>query len=221
MKPKLLDLFCGAGGATKGLQRAGFYVVGVDIKPQPHYCGDEFYQADALTFPLDGYDAYWASPPCQRYSMMQHIHKNKEKHPDLIEPTRFRLKTTDKPFIIENVNGSPLNGLIMLCGTMFGLKISKHRYFEINFDMPINAPYTCNHKGIYDHYHGGEGGRQERIKCYAIMGIDWFMTRQEIREAIPPAYSEYLGKQLMTVLGLTTEAECMNGDTKAQQGELV
>src|SRR3989304_4238301 len=103
-KPKLLDLFCGAGGATKGYQRAGFYVVGVDNKPQPHYCGDEFHQADALTYPLAGFDAYHASPPCQAYSRLRHLPWLKNKnYPALIEKTRSILEASGKPWIIENV----------------------------------------------------------------------------------------------------------------------
>src|SRR3990167_10972018 len=101
-KPRLLDLFCKAGGATKGYQQAGFYVVGVDIEPQPHYCGDEFYQADALTYPLEGFDAYHASPPCQRYSVMTNgrWQDRLPNHPDLIQPVSERLSATNKPYII-------------------------------------------------------------------------------------------------------------------------
>ncbi|MBU2249763.1 MAG: hypothetical protein KKD77_23655 [Gammaproteobacteria bacterium] len=105
-KPRLLDLFCGAGGSAKGLQRAGFYVVGVDIKNQPHYCGDEFHQADALTYPLDGYDAYWASPVCKGGSIASSCRPGlKAKYPEQITPIRKRLLETGKPYIIENVKG--------------------------------------------------------------------------------------------------------------------
>jgi len=200
-KPKLLDLFCGVGGASMGYYRAGFEVEGVDIKPQPHY-PFKFYQADALEFPLEGYAAYHASPPCQYYSMMQNIHKNKNKHPDLIPPVREILLKIQKPFVIENVYGSPLKGHLMLCGTMFGLKIRKHRYFETNFPMPLFAPRVCNHKQVYDHYHGGEEQRGEKEKLAEILDIDWMVGnyRSEIRQAIPPAYTEYIGKYLMEFL---------------------
>lgn len=205
MKPKLLDLFCGPGGAGMGYHRAGFEVEGVDNKPQPHY-PFKFYQADALEFPLEGYDAYHASPPCQAYSIMQHIHKNRDKHPDLIAVTRDRLAKTGKPFVIENVNGAPLMGtVVMLCGTMFGLKIPKHRFFEVSFRMPLFLPRVCNHTGVYDPYHGGEMARGERVKMAQVIDIDWFMTRPEVREAIPPAYTEYIGKYLIEAIKYSTK----------------
>src|SRR5438552_15961975 len=101
MRPRALDLFCGAGGATKGLQRAGYHVTGLDIRPQPRYCGDAFHQADALTFPLDGYDLIWASPPCQRYSIANNIH-GRSDHPDFISDVRKRLGRQGAPWLIEN-----------------------------------------------------------------------------------------------------------------------
>ena len=194
MKPKLLDLFCCAGGATKGYQLAGFYVVGVDNRPQPNYCGDEFHQADALTFPLEGYDASHASPPCQCFTMMQNIVKSKEKHPDLIMAIRERLIATGRPYIIENVYKSPLQGHLMLCGTMFGLHIIRHRFFECPW-MPLTLLSPCDHADVYDPWH--KDGIGQREKLLEAMGIDWFMTRPEVREAIPPAYTEYIGKYLM------------------------
>ena len=181
-----------------GYYRAGFEVVGVDIKPQPHY-PFEFHQADALTYPLEGFDAYHASPPCQKFSRMQNIHKNRNIHPDLIEPTRKRLEKINKPYVIENVVGAPLRVDLLLCGTMFGLRVPKHRVFESN--IPI-LPFTmmCNHEKVYDPYHGGEAARGEKEKYSAVMEIDWFMTRPEVREAIPPAYTEYIGKYLIQEL---------------------
>src|SRR5579859_2276963 len=104
MKPRLLDLFCGAGGSAKGYQRAGFYVVGVDIKPQPHYCGDEFHRGDAMTWPLEGFDVIHASPPCQAYSVMTKRTKGAQAtHPDLIAPMRRRLQRANQRWVIENV----------------------------------------------------------------------------------------------------------------------
>ena len=194
---KLLDLFCGAGGAAMGYHRAGFEVVGVDINEQPNY-PFEFIQADAIEYLVNHYkdfDAIHASPPCQCFSMMQNIHKNKDKHPDLIEPTRKLLEELDKPYIIENVIGAPLRIDLFLCGTMFGLPIARHRIFESNVSMPL-LTMMCKHDNLYDPWHG-EGSVGQREKLSAAMGIDWFMTRPEVREAIPPAYTEYIGKELL------------------------
>lgn len=131
MRPRLLDLFCGAGGASMGYHRAGFEVIGVDIKLQPHY-PFKFYQADALAFPLEGYDAYHASPPCQAYSEATPI-TTKSKHPQLIRIVHDLLIKLDKPYVIENVEGARwhLENPIMLCGTMFGLDVWRHRWFEV------------------------------------------------------------------------------------------
>ena len=197
IKPRLLDLFCGAGGVAMGYHRVGFEVVGVDIKPQPHY-PFEFHQADALTYPLEGFDAYHASPPFQHFTMMQNIVKSRIKHPDYIEPVRLRLKTTQKPYVIENVYKAPLQGHLMLCGTMFGLRIIRHRFFECPW-MELTFLPPCNHSDIYDPWH--KDGIGQREKLLDTMKINWFMTRPEVREAIPPAYTEYIGKYLMeTVL---------------------
>jgi hypothetical protein len=197
VKPKLLDLFCCAGGAAKGYQRAGFYVVGVDIKPQPHYCGDEFIQADAMKFDLSGYECYHASPPCQHYSMMQNIVKTKSEWPDLISPTRDRLTSTGKSYVIENVYKAPLKGHLMLCGTMFNLPIIRHRYFECDWmDLYLFPP--CDHRNVYDPWHKDGVGQREKLS--AAMDIDWFMNRQEVREAIPPAYTEFIGKELIKII---------------------
>lgn len=133
-KKRLLDLFCGAGGCTKGYQRAGFYVVGVDNRPQPHYCGDEFYQADALEYCREHgreFDAIHASPPCQAYTEMRHLGKNAGKDaPQLIDPVRDLLVSLNLPFVIENVVGAPLKTIIQLCGSSFGLGVQRHRRFE-------------------------------------------------------------------------------------------
>jgi DNA (cytosine-5)-methyltransferase 1 len=151
-KPRALDLFCCAGGATRGLQQAGFHVTGVDHNPQPRYVGDRFVQADALTFPLEGYDFIWASPPCQAFSSLRALQKAKS-YPNLIPQTRARLMATWTPWCIENVERAPLGdsgNLIMLCGTMFGLRIPsgdaelrRHRCFETSF--PIVLRPECRH----------------------------------------------------------------------------
>ncbi len=140
MKRRALDLFCSAGGATRGLQLAGFHVTGVDIRPQPRYCGDEFRQASALEFPLEGFDFIWASPPCQKFTALRHMPTSRRDHPNLIPQTRARLEKSGIPYAIENVEGAPLGDsgyLIRLCGTSFGLatkdwraELRRHRLFE-------------------------------------------------------------------------------------------
>ena len=141
-----LDLFCCAGGATKGLQRAGFHVTGIDIKPQPRYCGDAFIQADALKPPVDlrRFDFIWASPPCQAFTALRNLQRNQhgpKEYPNLIPQTRAMLLAAGVPYSIENVEGAPLGDssgcLIVLCGTMFGLQVPdgsavlrRHRLFE-------------------------------------------------------------------------------------------
>jgi len=121
---RALDLFCKAGGATKGLQRAGFHVTGVDIERQPRYCGDAFVQADALNPPFDlaGFDFIWASPPCQAHSPLKAV--TKKEYPDLIPQTRALLQASGRPYTIENVVGARLRDPVRLCGGMFGLHLS-------------------------------------------------------------------------------------------------
>jgi len=210
---KVLDLFCGAGGTTKGLQRAGFYVVGVDICKQPNYCGDEFIQADALEVDLDGFDAYWASPPCQAYSFAACRWRNSGKeYPDLIKVTRERLLETGKSFIIENVVGAPIRKDLMLCGVMFGLNVIRHRHFEIE-GFSVSEPLHPKHKppiiiktrnGNWtkrSQYcsvagHGGHGCSFKNEDWKKAMKIDW-MTKKELTQAVPPAYSEYIALELL------------------------
>lgn len=198
---RILDLFCGAGGAAMGYHRAGFEVIGIDIKDQPNY-PFEFYKYDALDY-LDAwgcdFDAIHASPPCQRYSAMQHIHKNKEKHPNLLPPTRKLLAALDKPFVIENVVGAPLRIDLLLCGTMFELPIRRHRIFESNVPMPL-LTIMCKHVDLYSPWRWTKGDQGQKEKLSKAMGIDWFMTRPEVREAIPPAYTEFIGKILINHL---------------------
>lgn len=224
MKPRALDLFCGAGGATKGLQRAGFHVTGVDIKSQPRYCGDVFYQADAMEFPLDGYDFIWASPPCQGYSRLRHLPWLKgRKWPLLIDPMRERLGASRVPYVIENVEDAPLRGIgIVLCGQMFGLPLYRHRAFETNSFMmaPGHPPHreVIGHGRIVNDRRKGSlnngsargawgnqriitvaGGQFKKADGERAMQIDW-MTRGELSEAIPPAYSEFIGRQIMPAI---------------------
>lgn len=200
---RALDLFCCAGGATRGLQNAGFYVVGVDIERQPHYCGDEFHQTDALSFPLDGYDFIWASPPCQAYTLCQRIRSR--DHPDLIAVIRDRLIANGStPWCIENVPGAPLIDPIELCGAMFGLRTYRHRLFECSF--PVQAPHHPPHiaplrkmgrpirDGEFIHVVGNFSGVAAAREA---MGISW-MPRDKLREAIPPAYAEFIVRNAVT-----------------------
>ena len=143
-RPRILDLFCGAGGAAMGYHRAGFDVVGVDIKPQPRY-PFEFVQADAMTYPLDGFDAIHASPVCKRHSAATPTWARKN-HPNQIPPTRERLIRTGLPWVIENVPGAPLRPDLKLCGCMFGLnELERERWFETNWATPeLRSP--CYHR---------------------------------------------------------------------------
>lgn len=215
-KPKLLDLFCKAGGAGYGYHLAGFEVVGVDIEPQPHY-PFRFVQADALTFPLDGYDAYHASPVCKSYTycnLSPH-----ERYPKLIGDVLERLLSTGKPFIIENVMGAKkdLRASLMLCASMFDLPMERERLFEIgNTDIFILPPGPCNHKiahisvvghSVWDSWLEGtprkDGRRRPDSVPLAIgreaMGIDW-MGIEELAQAIPPVYTEWIGRHLIEVV---------------------
>jgi DNA (cytosine-5)-methyltransferase 1 len=206
---RLLDLFCCAGGASMGYHRAGFDVVGVDLKPQPRY-PFEFIQADALTFPLGDYDAIHASPPCQDYSKnMRHL---ADGYPRLIDPIRERFRTTGKPWVIENVDGAPLphqsdlfgSHGVELCGSMFGLRIFRHRLFETSF--PIIAPRGCDHTLLPQNPHNAKNRRLWREEFgpgvpiertwREEMGVGW-MDGDEGREAIPPAYTEHIGRALL------------------------
>ena len=210
---RLLDLFCGAGGASMGYHRAGFEVVGVDIRPQRNY-PFTFVQADALEFPLDGFDAIHASPPCQRFSDLAKRNGNGADWPDYIAPIRGRLIEWGGPWVIENVEGAPLINPIVLCGTMFpGLRVIRHRLFESN--MEITVPPHPRHPLVFTHdkrkAHYGRldqntsfvqvtgGGNCTVANARAAMGIPW-MTKDEINEAIPPAYTEFIGAQLRAVI---------------------
>ncbi len=210
-RPRLLDLFCSAGGAAVGYARAGFDVTGVDITPQPRF-PYAFIQADAMTFPLDGYDAIHASPPCQDYSRaMRHL-ATPGRYPRLIGPIRDRLAAAGIPWVIENVVGAPLphqsdlfgrHG-VLLCGTMFGLRLWRHRLFETSF--PVYAPCGCDHslRPMNPHHgatrkrwreHLGPGVSVERV-WHQEMGVG-FMSGIEADEAIPPVYTAWLGRLLL------------------------
>ena len=185
-----------------GYYRAGFEVVGVDIKAQPRF-PFEFHQADALEYPLETFDVTHASPPCQKYSAAtRHLANNS---PLLIEPIRHRLLATGRPYVIENVLGAPLLEPITLCGLSLGLNVKRHRLFESNVPLPA-PPCVPGHPGdwyvIFGHEvrsrrHGHAAGRKNNLEVgRKAMGIDW-MTRGELSEAIPPAYTEWIGRRIL------------------------
>lgn len=221
MRPRLLDLFCGGGGAAMGYHRAGFEVVGVDIRPQPNY-PFEFIQADALA--LDAgwiactFDAVHASPPCQRYSWATQRWAP-EDYPDLVEPIRELLIASQLPFVIENVPGAPLENPVRLCGEMFGLNVIRHRNFEASFPLtvpahkphrkPIMRPARDGSDRMVQRSayccvagHGGEGDSFRVDDWRLAMGIGW-MTKEELTEAIPPAYTRFIGAQLLAHVSLS------------------
>lgn len=212
-KLRLLDLFCCAGGAGVGYSRAGFDVVGVDISPQPNY-PLPFIQTNALTLDpkfIATFDAIHASPPCQSYSDLAKRNGNADEWPRLIDPVRDMLVKSGLPWVIENVEGSPLRNPVVLCGTMFpGLRVLRHRLFEANF--PIIAPPHGKHPKVHTFdkrkSHFGKtndmkdfvqvtgGGNCTIAAAKDAMKITW-MTKNEMNEAIPPAYTELIGKQLI------------------------
>lgn len=224
---RVLDLFSGSGGVAMGLHQAwpDAEITGVDIKPMPRY-PFRFIQADAMTFPIDGYDFVWASPPCQGFSTMK-VMPNAKHHEDLLTPTRERFAQLTCPWAIENVVGAPIERVayplfggecgIRLCGSMFGLhngtnELRRHRLFQISHyvEQPV-----CRHRrpviGFYgDHartrqrtvagnrHRGGDiTGTEQKLRLVReLMGIDW-MEWHEANQAIPPAYSRYIAEQLI------------------------
>jgi len=220
MRPRLLDLFCGAGGAAMGYHQAGFDVIGVDIVPQPHY-PFEFVQADALTIPLDGFDAIHASPPCQFASALNRAVGNRTDHANLIPATRGHLLAAGAPYVVENVPGARrfLNGAhVELCGASFGLEVLRHRVFECSF--PVLVP-PCQHRpgGAADGTYVMFGGRSPRAPGRRIpprasdrewrdaAGLAW-MTVRESRQAIPPAYTQHIGEYLARFIRRSPRARC-------------
>lgn len=243
-RPRLLDLFCGAGGAAMGYHRAGFDVVGVDVNPQPHF-PFEFHQADALEFQIAGFDAIHASPPCQAFTTAISDPAVRARHPNLLPQVKARLVASGLPFVIENVPRAPLDRSrsIQLCGTFFGLRVFRHRLFELSFPLPL-VP-RCAHgplrvglemESVVGKGHGsncysrrmmtvaGNTCSPVRMVCVAgngtqsstmrhgapyryesleswrdAMGIDW-MSRRELTQAIPPAYTEWIGGHLLTAI---------------------
>lgn len=218
------DLFCGAGGAAMGLHRAGFNVEGWDIRQGLAYPFGR-HIGDALEADLSPFDFVWASPPCQAHTAMKTMH-NAKPHRDLIPETRAKLQAWGGPWIIENVVGAPLRNPVMLCGTMFnlgveGAQLRRHRIFESN--VPLKVDLQCRHEGrsigVYGGGHGVSLHRHAKGEpCFTAaeerraMGIEW-MTLDELSQAIPPAYSEYLGRQVLGALK-ADNAELSNAPTK-------
>jgi DNA (cytosine-5)-methyltransferase 1 len=177
-----------------GYMQARFtLVVGVDIAPQPNYRGNMFYQMDAIDFltrmDISDFDLVHASPPCQHYAAVTRWRGNAADHPDLVDPTRRALKATNLPYVIENVREAELREPTMLCGSQFGLKVRRHRYFESDW-LPFQFMPSCFHGGLRPFEH-----KQERAYADA-MGCHW-MTNTEAREAIPPAYTKFIGEQFL------------------------
>lgn len=230
-RPRLLDLFCCEGGAAVGYHRAGFDVVGVDIIAQPRYPFD-FHQADALTFPLDGFDAIHASPPCQGFSVTRHTHD--KEHADLLTPTIVRLRQVScVPWVVENVPGAPLPSSVEMCGASMGcvasdtdgapLVLRRHRLFASNVTLFV-PPCACSRYrragirvgGVYG---GGPENRKMANRdrrtfrggytpvksvCADLIGVD-HMTRYGLNQAIPPAYTEHIGAQLLEHLRVSSD----------------
>jgi len=207
MRPRLLDLFCGAGGAAMGYVRAGFDVVGVDIKPQPRY-PFEFRQVDvfAVSLPwMRTFDAVHASPPCQHYSVVTPA-ANRASHPDWLAATRGLLRMVGAPWVIENVPGAPLRPDYRLCGCMFSLpNLKREHWFETSWHgFELRPP--CDHREPVITVSGtGAGNQHSRAPHHGFadwrraMGIDW-MTGKELAQAIPPAYTEHIGAALLEQL---------------------
>lgn len=226
MTQRLLDLYCCAGGAAVGYARAGFDVVGVDLVAQPNY-PYPFHQGDALgvlgsllagetvpfgerTYTLADFAAIHASPPCQDYSALKAVHGN--EWPRLIEPTRELLEQTGLPYVIENVQGAPLRRDLTLCGELFGLGVIRHRWFELGRWSTVPLLHRPHRGRVAGYRHGtwyegpyfavyGEGGGKGTVTQWQeAMGIDWTAVRREVAEAIPPAYTRFIGGRLLDVL---------------------
>jgi DNA (cytosine-5)-methyltransferase 1 len=204
---RLLDLFCGAGGCAVGYHRAGFAdIVGVDVKPQPRY-PFAFVQGDALEYLSEHghkFDAIHASPPCQRFSQAQRLQGR--EHADLLTPTLELLKATGRAWVVENVPGAPMPDAVTLCGLALGVRVKRHRMFLASFPL---AGTVCpvGHPGEWYTVFGGGAAklkwdnrrRATAAEAKAAMGIDW-MNRDELSQSVPPAYTEFIGRQLLDAI---------------------
>jgi DNA (cytosine-5)-methyltransferase 1 len=219
-RPRIVDLFCGAGGAAMGYHRAGFEVVGVDINPQPRY-PFEFHRADAMTFPLDGFDAIHASPPCQDHSPLRSV-AGEHGTGWMLDATRSRLRATGGPYVIENVEAARMPGSLVLCGTEFGLTagdrwLRRHRRFESNVFLLGAGGCQCSRPtsptGVYGDLslndrpvrHSKRGDVMLRAgvaTARTLLGCPW-MNAAELSQAVPPAYTQFIGEQLLAHLAVT------------------
>ena len=206
-RPRLLDLYCGEGGAGEGYARAGFDVTGVDVVDQPRY-PYRFIRADAVEYLHEhggDYDAVHASPPCQEFTSLRF--RWGKTYPNLIEATRSELLALGLPYVIENVMQAPLGNPLVLCGSMFGLRVIRHRRFETA--PPIwFPPGPCSHPRNAVGRRGHLGDREwmtvtghfsDVKKAGSAMGIDW-MSQRGLSQAIPPAYTEWIGQHILEVL---------------------
>lgn len=210
---KMLDLFCGAGGAARGYQNAGFHVTGVDYRAQPRYAGDVFIYGDVFEWlqpdTVAGFDVIHASPPCQLYSTL--AGRTGHSYPDTVARTRALLEASGKPWVIENVPDAPLRDPIMLCGTHFDLQaagrfLRRHRHFESSLQLhPLDSTCYCEGELVGGVYGNGGGGAMTRgykftpAQAREAMEVDW-MTHRELGQAIPPAYTTFVGFQLKRLL---------------------
>lgn len=221
---RLLDGYCCAGGASKGYADAGFEVEGVDIADQPHY-PFTFHRANAvqwIMYHFAEYDAIHVSPPCQDHSALT-LYNRKAKRgwsdnfTNWIDATREVLRRTGKPYVIENVKGAPIRHDLTLCGEYFGLEVTRHRYFELGGWWCPQPPHV-RHRGATNGYrhgvrqsgpyyavYGSGGGKGSLEDWQRAMGMPWVPSRRHLAEAIPPAYTEYIGANLM--LHLQAEAD--------------
>lgn len=214
---RALDAFCGVGGATRGAQLAGFHVTGVDISPQPRYCGDEFVQGDAVEYiEAHGheFDVILSSPPCQAGCTLTAGTNAGRVYPQLIPPTRRALERTGRPWVIENPPGrAPMRRDLTLCGEMFGLDVIRHRYFEFSPGVlvpPVTHPkhrgrvagwrHGRYYPGPYVAVYGDGGGKGSVTDWQRAMGITWTDVRREIAEAIPPAFGEFVADVLLSAV---------------------
>ena len=202
-------MFCGAGGASMGYSRAGFKVVGVDIVDQPEY-PFAFVRGDALNPPVDlsAFDVIHASPPCQAWTAYKRRPDHVAPRPELVEPVRAMLKASGVPYVIENVPGAPVEGFT-LCGSSFGLDVRRHRLFETSPRILMTPP--CDHGWQARRFPSATNNRHPRktveVGVWRIplatqreaMGIDW-MSLETLSEAIPPAYTEWIGERLMAYI---------------------